>query len=315
MKYNPTLWQDFDTITKQRMNEPLITLEDVVNNLNTLIALSEAIMGSMYQAPTFTQYVTTITPDATVSGSITDATILQILGNNKLSELTPVGTDDNGNNEYAVIFNGATIGNYTKDAVLSDIMSDINNNDQAAVSVSYSEAENIFVFTSKQAGAGGKIEIDSGLAGALFDSSTPIDFSTKTFVESYGIDWLLGDRTAIFKFTVENGNTLSITIGTLTTIGEVINQLNDGFQQQAVFSYNKYTGEIEARTYKNNTLVKLIIIDKSGDDVYFDTANAPANPFTYGKNGIFTNIKLNGKIQPIIDKEVDIRISTSSTST
>lgn len=312
MKYNPTEWKDSDVITKEKLNKPEIALGDIVNSLNTVLALSEAIMGSMYQAPTFTKYVTTITPVTSVSGSITNATILQILGNDKLSELTSVGTDDAGNNKYNFIINNVTIGAYTKSTVLFDIMFDINDNDNAGVSVIYSEEENQFTFTSKEAGAGGKIEIDSGLAGALFDSSTPIDFSTKTFVESYGIDWLRGDKTAIFKFTVEGGNTLSITIGTSTTIGEVINQLNDGFQYQAVFSYNKYTGEIEARTYNNNTLIKLIIIDKDGDDVQFDAANAPANPFTYGKNGIFTNIKVNGTVQPIIDKEVDIQISTST---
>lgn len=312
MKYNPTEWKDSDVITKEKLNKPEIALCDIVNSLNTVLALSEAIMGSMYQAPTFTKYVTTITPVTSVPGSITDATILEILGNDKLSELTPVGTDDAGNNTYNFIINEVTIGAYTKSTMLSDIMFDINDSDNAGVSVIYSEEENQFTFTSKEAGAGGKIEIDSGLAGALFDSSTPIDFSTKTFVESYGIDWLRGDKTAIFNFTVEGGNTLSITIGTSTTIGEVINQLNDGFQSQDVFSYNKYTGEIEARTYKNNTLVKLIIIDKSGDDVYFDAANAPANPFTYGKNGIFTNIKVNGTVQPIINKEVNIKISTST---
>lgn len=226
MKYNPTEWKDSDVITKEKLNKPEIALGDIVNNLNTVLALSEAIMGSMYQAPTFTKYVTTITPVTSVPGSITDATILEILGNDKLSELTPVGTDDAGNNTYNFIINEVTIGAYTKSTVLSDIMFDINDNDNAGVSVSYSEEDNQFTFTSKEAGAGGKIEIDSGLAGALFDSSTPIDGSTITFASAYGLTYMRDEQSYTYNFSIVGISSLSQSVTNQTTLTDLVNSLN-----------------------------------------------------------------------------------------
>lgn len=312
MKYNPTEWNDSDIITKEKLNKPEIALCNIVNSLNTVLALSEAIMGSMYQAPTFTKYVTTITPVTSVSGSITNATILQILGNDKLSELTSVGTDNAGNNKYNFIINNVTIGAYTKSTMLSDIMFDINDNDNAGVSVSYSEEENQFTFTSKEAGAGGKIEIDSGLAGALFDQAEPIDPSSITFASSYGLDWLREGETLQITTDIPSAGSTSFSITKDTSLSSVLDNLNMAYQQKYTFACNKYTGEIEARQYKSGAITEIKMTNEYGRAVKFNTANAPANPFTYGKNGIFTNIKVNGTVQPIVNKEVNIEISTST---
>lgn len=82
-------------------------------------------------------------------------------------------TDENGNQQYALVINGVTIGDkYTVDTSLQTIMNDINNNEAAGVKVTYSTTANQFVFTSKHGGAGGKIEIsnadNNNLAATLF---------------------------------------------------------------------------------------------------------------------------------------------------
>lgn len=85
--------------------------------------------------------------------------------------------DDNGNEMYALVINGVTIGDkYTVDTTLETIMSDINSNEQAGVKVSYSSTSNQFVFSSTHGGAGGKIEINNdnndNLAAKLFGAVT-----------------------------------------------------------------------------------------------------------------------------------------------
>lgn len=68
-----------------------------------------------------------------------------------------------------LVINGVTIGSYGKDATLGQIMRDINANKEAGINASYSETSNKFVLTSKDTGAGSKVEIgDSGLANELF---------------------------------------------------------------------------------------------------------------------------------------------------
>lgn len=68
-----------------------------------------------------------------------------------------------------LVINGVTIGSYGKDATLGQIMRDINANKEAGINASYSETSNKFVLTSKDTGAGSKVEIgDSRLANELF---------------------------------------------------------------------------------------------------------------------------------------------------
>ena len=79
--------------------------------------------------------------------------------------------DNNGviKDKRDLMINGVKIGSYGKDATLGDIIRDINSNKEAGVKASYSETSNKFVLTSKDTGAGSKVEIgDSGLANELF---------------------------------------------------------------------------------------------------------------------------------------------------
>lgn len=89
-----------------------------------------------------------------------------------LSKQDSVGKDDKGNDLYAFEINGKTIGKYSKDTKLSDILNDINNNKEAGVKVSYSQTTKEFLFSAKETGADSDIRLGDGLAAAMFGVDT-----------------------------------------------------------------------------------------------------------------------------------------------
>ncbi len=71
---------------------------------------------------------------------------------------------------FTATVNGEEIGTYTQDTALETIINNINSNSEAGVNVSYSKLTNQFVFTAKDTGSAGKIEMtgENNLAAALF---------------------------------------------------------------------------------------------------------------------------------------------------
>ena len=70
--------------------------------------------------------------------------------------------------EYELTVNGVSIGKYNKDTALETVLNDINSNTEAGVSVSFSKTTTQFVFTAKETGAGGRVEIGGELGERLF---------------------------------------------------------------------------------------------------------------------------------------------------
>ena len=70
--------------------------------------------------------------------------------------------------EYELTVNGVSIGKYNKDTALETVLNDIKSNTEAGVSVSFSKTTNQFVFTAKETGAGGRVEIGGELGERLF---------------------------------------------------------------------------------------------------------------------------------------------------
>ena len=100
----------------------------------------------------------------------TNKTLGDLLGDN-MGGLTAVGQDDNGNDLYGLTINGETM-KFTKDTTMSQVMDAINSNTEAGVDVSYSKLTNEFVFTAKETGSAGKIEMGDDLAKQLFGDSS-----------------------------------------------------------------------------------------------------------------------------------------------
>lgn len=174
----------------QRVKGETDKLDQRVDSLSGKVdGLADAASGitdAMYQAPTPAKYRAAITPASSVTGSIVDAALVSVLGTDKLSALTSSGTDGEGSSQYDFVVNGVTTGTYTQNATLSDIMGDINSNGAAGVSISYSEEANQFTFTARKTGADSSIEIDGGLAEALFGPTDLTSQNGGKFAEVYG---------------------------------------------------------------------------------------------------------------------------------
>lgn len=98
--------------------------------------------------------------------------------------------------EFSLTVNGTEVGKFNQDTALETVMNSINSNTEAGVNVSYSKLTNEFVFTAKQTGEGGQIELGDG---------TGNDLATALFGKSDGK--VTEGQDAIFKATV-NGSTM-----------------------------------------------------------------------------------------------------------
>lgn len=134
----------------------------------------------------------------------TSKSLGSLLDENAWNNLTPVEKDSEGRDLYALTINGVEVGRYTKDTALETVINGINSSD-AGVNVSYSNLTNQFVFTAKETGEGGRIQIDGGLAEALFGA---VDPAAGQAGYNPGTD-------AVFRTTV-NGTSMTLTRSTNT---------------------------------------------------------------------------------------------------
>lgn len=82
--------------------------------------------------------------------------------------------DENKNRiqSYDLEINGVNIGSFTKDTEMNTVINKINSNTEAGVNVSYSQTTGQFVFTAKDTGSGGRIDIEAGSLGAKLFGAT-----------------------------------------------------------------------------------------------------------------------------------------------
>ncbi|MCI9155819.1 MAG: flagellar filament capping protein FliD [Lawsonibacter sp.] len=202
--------------------------------------------------------------------------------------------DEKGEQKYEFKINDVVIGSYSKNSKLSDVMSDINSNDEAGVRVSYSQTTKNFLFSAKETGADSEIKMGSGLAQAMFGSTEGKDLSSSRFVEAYGSDWLRDGESLNFSFELPKG-TASVSVTKDTTIQEVIDSLNSSLGgMNNEFSYNKYSGQIEARDKATGAKVEMSIKDPYDRDVEFDESKGPEIDYTPGQDAEFT-VTVNGE--------------------
>ena len=232
----------------------------------------------------------------------TSKTLEDLLGKEKLEGLTAAKDkdgkdllDDKGNKLYEFKINDVVIGQYSKDTKLSEILSDINANKEAGMKVSYSQTTKNFTFTSSETGADSEVKISGGLAEAMFGTTEISDQSGSSFADSYGFGWLKDGESTTVNFEIPNGGgQTSFNITKDTSIQEVVDNLNDAYQQKYSFSYNKYSGQIEARDIKSGALSEFKITNEFGKDVKFDESKAPDVDYTPGQDAEFT-VTVNGE--------------------
>lgn len=76
--------------------------------------------------------------------------------------------DDKGEFLREFKINGKLVGAFNKDTALETVLTSINGNADAGVTVNYSKTTNQFQFTAKESGASSRIDMGDGLANALF---------------------------------------------------------------------------------------------------------------------------------------------------
>lgn len=76
--------------------------------------------------------------------------------------------DDKGEYLYEFKINGKLVGAFNKDTALETVLTSINGNADAGVTVNYSKTTNQFQFTTRETGAGSQIVMGDGLAKTLF---------------------------------------------------------------------------------------------------------------------------------------------------
>lgn len=141
-----------------------------------------------------------------------------------------VDADGNKQTGYKLVINGETIGTYTKDTELNTILNNINANTEAGVNVSYSKTTGQFVFTAKETGSGGRIEIQDGLGAALFGTVDPSQ-SPAGYTEGKDAEFIatINGQTQEFSrssnaFDVDGMSiTLNGTFNTTTSVADVGN--------------------------------------------------------------------------------------------
>ena len=108
--------------------------------------------------------------------------------------------DDKGEFLLDLQLNGKSIGKFTKDSALENVMTAINSSADSGVNVSYSNLTSEFVFTARETGAAGRIDFGDGLAARLF-ASGGLDGAGTTYTEG---------KDALVSATV-NGKELELT--------------------------------------------------------------------------------------------------------
>lgn len=94
--------------------------------------------------------------------------------------------DEDGNWLHKLEINGETVGAFSKNTAFETVMTGINGNADANVTLSYSKTTNQFKFTARDSGTAGRVDISGGLAGALFGNTyTTNDAGEKVYGSGY----------------------------------------------------------------------------------------------------------------------------------
>lgn len=105
----------------------------------------------------------------------TSKTLGELLGANAGWDNFDSRVDDKGQRLYEFKINDTVVGEFSKDTALETVLTSINGNADAGVTVSYSKTTNQFQFTTRETGKSSKIVMGDGLAKALFGDTGGTD--------------------------------------------------------------------------------------------------------------------------------------------
>ena len=146
------------------------------------------------------------------------------------------------------------------------MLNDINSNTEAGVSVSFSKTTNQFVFTAKETGEGGRIDIGAGLGETLFGQIDYKDDGSTILGDTQKSSYTAG-KDAIFHATINGKNmALSRSSNTFDLDGMSIT-LNGTFNKGSATDTPILSSQLKGLDPDKDTT----IFDLNGDDVTFSS--------------------------------------------
>ena len=174
--------------------------------------------------------------------------------------------DKDGKRFKELTINGVTIGQYNEDTALETVLNDINSNTEAGVSVSFSKTTNQFVFTAKETGEGGRIDIGAGLGETLFGQIDYKDDGSTILGDTQKSSYTAG-KDAIFHATINGKNmALSRSSNTFDLDGMSIT-LNGTFNKGSATDTPILSSQLKGLDPDKDKT----IFDLNGDDVTFSS--------------------------------------------
>ena len=174
--------------------------------------------------------------------------------------------DKDGKRFKELTINGVTIGQYNEDTALETVLNDINSNTEAGVSVSFSKTTNQFVFTAKETGEGGRIDIGAGLGETLFGQIDYKDDGSTILGDTQKSSYTAG-KDAIFHATINGKNmALSRSSNTFDLDGMSLTP-NGTFNKGSATDTPILSSQLKGLDPDKDTT----IFDLNGDDVTFSS--------------------------------------------
>ena len=174
--------------------------------------------------------------------------------------------DKDGKRFKELTINGVTIGQYNEDTALETVLNDINSNTEAGVSVSFSKTTNQFVFTAKETGEGGRMDIGAGWGETLFGQIDYKDDGSTILGDTQKSSYTAG-KDAIFHATINGKNmALSRSSNTFDLDGMSIT-LNGTFNKGSATDTPILSSQLKGLDPDKDTT----IFDLNGDDVTFSS--------------------------------------------
>ena len=152
----------------------------------------------------------------------TSKTLGELLGDQAAWDNFDSQVDDKGQRLYKFKINGEVVGEFSKNTALETVLTSINSNADAGVTVSYSKTTNQFQFTARETGASSRIVMGDGLANALFGGGTNEDGQDAIFSMKVNGQPLDGIKRSSNTFDVD-GMSISLkgTFGTYKADGTI----------------------------------------------------------------------------------------------
>ena len=133
--------------------------------INTSKSLGELLGDKMGNLPSHAQKTTTAIKEVKAE----DGTVTYQDANGNKVDKDGYFLEEDGTKKqfYDLTINGKLVGSFSKDSTLQSVLNTVNNSN-AGVEVQFSKITNQFVFTAKETGEAGRIEIGDGLGKSLF---------------------------------------------------------------------------------------------------------------------------------------------------